>query len=114
MKNDLLLKFVAWMATTVGKDALQEVIESQTLKANAYLQEENRVLREHLRNKFGCKRICLNDSQRRRLATRGAELNRYLLSKVTNLFTPATILLWHKKLIAQKYDGGAKQKRWPA
>ena len=110
MKNDLLLKFVAWMATTVGKDALQEVIESETLKANAYLQEENRVLREHIRNKFGCKRICLNDSQRRRLAARGAELNRYLLSKVTNLFSPATILAWHRKLIAQKYDGGPNQK----
>ncbi len=38
-----------------------------------YLQEENRVLREHLK----CKRIRFTDVQRRRLASKGKAPGRY-------------------------------------
>ncbi len=70
-----------------------------------YLKEENRVLRELL----GDKRPRLNDEQRRRLAIRGKSLGRMLLSTVCSIVTPDTILRWHRKLIAQKYDGSARR-----
>ena len=68
-----------------------------------YLKEENRVLRELL----GDKRPRLNDEQRRRLAIKGNALGRKLLSTVCGIVTPDTILRWHRKLIAIKYDGNA-------
>jgi hypothetical protein len=71
-----------------------------------YLKEENRVLRE----KLGDRRIRRNDDQRRRLAIRGKSLGRKLLAEVTTLFTPDTILAWHRRLIALKYDGSKQRK----
>jgi putative transposase len=46
-----------------------------------------------------------NDDQRRRLAVRAKALGRKLLAEVATLVTPDTLLTWHRKLIAQKYDG---------
>src|ERR1700687_2564990 len=69
-----------------------------------YLREENRVLREQM----GGRRLRLNDDQRRRLATKAQGLGRKLLAGVATLVTPETLLAWHRKLIAQKYDGSGK------
>jgi putative transposase len=66
-----------------------------------YLQEENRVLREQV----GSKRLRLNDDQRRRLAVRAKKLGRRVLREVATIVTPETLLAWHRKLIARKYDG---------
>lgn len=71
-----------------------------------YLKEENRVLRELI----GTKRPRLNDKQRRRLAAHGKTLGRKLLSTCCRIVTPDTILRWHRKLIAEKYDGSANRK----
>jgi hypothetical protein len=70
-----------------------------------YLGEENRVLREQ----FGDRRLRFNDDQRRRLAARAKGLGRKLLGEVASLDTPDTLLAWHRKLIAQKYDGHEKR-----
>jgi len=70
-----------------------------------YLREENRVLREQL----GGRRLRLNDDQRRRLAARAKGLGRKLLAEVATIVTPETLLGWHRKLIAQKYDGSGKR-----
>jgi transposase InsO family protein len=67
----------------------------------AYLQEENRVLREL----HGKKRLRFNNDQRRRLAAKGKALGRRVLREVGTLVTPDTILRWHRELIARKYDG---------
>jgi len=67
----------------------------------AYLQEENRVLREMQ----GRKRLRFNDDQRRRLAAKGRALGRRLLRDIGSVVTPDTILRWHRELIARKYDG---------
>jgi Integrase core domain. len=72
-----------------------------------YLREENRVLREQLGNR----RLRFNDDQRRRLAVRAKGLGRKLLMEIATLVTPATLLAWHRKLIAQKYDGSARRRR---
>jgi hypothetical protein len=66
-----------------------------------YLREENRVLREQL----GGRRIRLNDGQRRRLAARARALGRKVLAEVATIVTAETLLAWHRKLIAHKYDG---------
>lgn len=71
-----------------------------------YLREENRVLREQLGNR----RLRFTDDQRRRLAMRAKDLGRKLLAEVGSLVTPDTLLAWHRKLIAQKYDGSARRK----
>jgi hypothetical protein len=79
----------------------QEVIE--------YLRTENQVLRE----KLGPKRILLNDDQRRRLAVKGKTLGRKMLEEVGTLFTPDTILRWHRMLIAQKWDYSDRKQQQP-
>ena len=66
-----------------------------------YLREENRVLRG--------RRVWLNDDQRRRLAAKAKGLGRKLLAEVATIVTPETLLAWHRKLIAQKYDGSGKR-----
>jgi putative transposase len=71
-----------------------------------YLLEENRVLREQI----GSRRMRFNDNQRRRLAVKAKRLGRKLLARVATIVTPATLLAWHRKLIAKKYDGSASRR----
>ena len=71
-----------------------------------YLQEENRVLRAQL----GARRLRLNDDQRRRLAVKAKKLGRRLLAQVATIVTPETLLAWHRKLVAQKYDGSEQRR----
>jgi putative transposase len=71
-----------------------------------YLREENRVLREQL----GARRLRFTDEQRRRLAAKAKLVARRVLDEIADLVTPDTLLAWHRKLIAQKYDGGAKRR----
>src|SRR5437899_557851 len=66
-----------------------------------YLIEENRVLREQVSGR----RLRFSDDQRRRLAAKAKELGRRVLTQVATIVTPETLLAWHRKLIAQKYDG---------
>jgi hypothetical protein len=76
----------------------QQVIE--------YLMEENRVLREQI----GSQRLRFSDDQRRRLAAKATKLGRKLLALVATIVTPETLLAWHRKLIAQKYDESSSRK----
>jgi len=71
-----------------------------------HLKEENRILRE----KLGTKRILLNDSQRMRLARLGKQLGRSVLADACSIFSPDTILRWHARLVARKYDGSKNRK----
>lgn len=70
-----------------------------------YLREENRVLRAQV----GSRRLRFDDDQRRRLAVRAKVLGRRVLAEVATIVTPETLLRWHRKLIAQKYDGSARR-----
>jgi transposase InsO family protein len=71
-----------------------------------YLVEENRVLREQIGNR----RLRFTDDQRRRLAVRAKEIGRSALSGISTIVTPETLLAWHRKLIASKYDGSDRRK----
>jgi putative transposase len=77
----------------------------QQQDAIEYLREENRVLREQLKGK----RIRFTDDQRRRLAERAKGLGRKALDDIATLVRSETLLAWHRKLIAQKYDGSARR-----
>src|SRR3989441_5866250 len=68
-----------------------------------YLTEENRVLREQMGNR----RMRFTDNQRCRLAARAKRLGRKILEQVATIVPSATLLAWHRKLIAKKYDGSA-------
>jgi putative transposase len=70
-----------------------------------YLREENRVLREQL----GGRRLRLSEDQRRRLGAKAKGLGRKILAEVATIVTPETLLAWHRKLIARKYDGSGKR-----
>jgi len=83
----LLLIVASWI-----NEEQQRVIE--------YLRTENQILKE----KLGKKRILLNNDQRRRLAVKGKIIGRNLLEQFGTLFTPDTILRWHRHLIRQKWD----------
>jgi hypothetical protein len=59
--------------------------------AIAYLQADNRVLRERLRTG----RLRFTDAERRLLAEKGEALGRTLLAELATLATPETILRWY-------------------
>jgi putative transposase len=75
-------------------------INQQQQNAIECLIAENRILRE----KIGKKRILLTDDQRRRLAVKGKVPGRKALAEICGIFTPETILRWHRELMAKKWD----------
>src|SRR5262252_4709021 len=80
-------------------------MNQRQLQVIEYLREENRVLREQL----GERRLRLTDGQRRRVAAKAKGLERKLLAEVATIVTPETLLRWHRRLIAEKYDGSGKR-----
>src|SRR5262245_25210382 len=50
-----------------------------------------------------------SDEQPRRLAAKAKQLSRKLLNEVATIVTPETLLAWHLRLIAKKYDGTANR-----
>jgi putative transposase len=80
-------------------------MNQQQQHAIEYLREENRILRAQLGNR----RLRFTDEQRRRLAVRARLLGRKLLADVATVVSPETLLSWHRKLIASKYDGSARR-----
>ena len=73
-------------------------VQRQQQEVIHYPITENRGLKEQI----GEKRILLNDDQRRRLAVKGKLLGRKRLQEIGTLFTPDTILRWHRTLVAMR------------
>ena len=82
-------------------------INRQQLEVIEYLKVENQVLREQLTGK----RLRFTDDQRRRLAAKAKTLGRKVLRNLETVVTPDTLLAWHRRLIAQKWDHRNKRKK---
>ena len=99
-----------------GDVCLAYCLDTELWKAIDFLKEQVRVLKEQQekkkKKKKKNKRILLDNRRRTRLAAKAKRLTRELLEATTVLFTPETVLAWHRKLIAQKYDG-SRNRRTP-
>ena len=93
-----------WHLLVVSLAALMNKEQQRLIE---YLQTENKVLKEI----HGGKRILLNDKQRLRLAVKGKVLGRKRLQAIATLFSPDTILRWHRRLVAKKWDYSSRRKR---
>src|SRR5919109_1605788 len=82
-------------------------VDQELLLRNEYLVTENRILRHQLTG-----RVRLRDGERTPLATMGQKLSKQALKEVATIVKPDTILAWHRKLVAQKFDG-SKQRKAP-
>jgi len=89
--------------------ALAGWINQQQRDVIDYLQEENRVLREQI----GARRLRFTDDQRRRLSARARTLGRRLLREIATIVIPHTLLVWHRTLIDEQYDGSRGPGRPP-
>lgn len=85
---------------------LGEVHDYQA-KVIEYLIAENRTLKQQL----GKRRLRLTDDQRRLLAVKGNGLGRKVLAEIASIVTPDTILRWHRRLIAKKWDYSERKKK---
>jgi hypothetical protein len=79
-------------------------VDEEILLRNEYLATENRILRGQLKG-----RLRLTDGERRTLAEIGKRLGRQALAEVATLVSPETILAWHRRLVARKFDGSKKR-----
>jgi transposase len=80
-------------------------VDQELLVRNEYLVTENRILRHQLKG-----RVRLSDGERKTLAEIGYKLGKHALEEVATIVKPATILGWHRKLVAQKFDGSTQRK----
>jgi transposase InsO family protein len=80
-------------------------VDEQLLLRNEYVVEENRILRNHIAG-----RVQLTDAERQTLAESGKKLGKQALKEVATIVKPDTILAWHRKLVAQKFDGSEQRK----
>jgi hypothetical protein len=54
--------------------------------------------------------VYLTHAERKTLAEIGKKLGKQALAEVAHVVTPDTILAWHRKLVAQKFDGSPQHK----
>jgi putative transposase len=75
-------------------------VDQELRLRNEYLAAENRILRAQLN---GCLR--LSDAERATLGEIGFRLGRKALSEVATVAQPDTIVAWHRRLTARKFEG---------
>jgi transposase InsO family protein len=79
-------------------------VDQELLLRNEYLVTENRILRHQIN-----RRVCLSDGERTTLADIGHKLGKRGLEEVATIVTPDTILAWHRRLVARKFDGSQRR-----
>src|SRR5215510_9951913 len=75
-------------------------VHRQQLIVIEFLQAENRLLKERLRGK----RIRFTDVERAFLARKAKAVGRKALLQLDTIVTPDTLMRWHRRLVAQKWD----------
>jgi len=73
-------------------------VDQELLLRNEYLVAENRVLRNQVQGRL-------------RLNELGIRLGRKALAEVATVVKPETILAWHRRLVAKKFDGSKRRSR---
>jgi len=79
-------------------------VDQELLLRNEFLVTENRILKNQIKG-----RLQLTDLERISLAEIGKRLGRMALAEVAQIVRPETILGWHRKLIAKKFDGSKQR-----
>ena len=80
-------------------------VDQELLLRNEYLMRENRVLQAQIKGP-----LRLTDGERRTLAEIAKKLGKKALEEIANIVKPDTLLAWHRRLIAKKFDGSKKRK----
>src|SRR6266853_5845952 len=80
-------------------------VDQALLLRNEYLVTENRILRRQITG-----RVRLTDGERKTLAAIGQKLGKQALKDVATIVKPDTILAWHRRLVAKKFDGSTQRK----
>jgi putative transposase len=80
-------------------------VDEELLLRNEYLATENQILRKQIEG-----RVILTDTERQSLAEIGKKLGKQALEDIATIVKPDTILAWHRKLVAQKFDGSRQRK----
>jgi hypothetical protein len=80
-------------------ESITESVDEELRLRNAYLQAENRMLRQQING-----RIQLMDGDRKALAELGQQLGKKALEEIATIAKPNTILAWHRTLADQKVD----------
>jgi Homeodomain-like domain len=80
-------------------------VAQELLLRNEYPVTENRILRQQITS-----RVRLSDGERKALAEIGKKLGKQGLAEAATIVKPETILAWHRKLVAQKFDGSIQRK----
>jgi putative transposase len=92
---------------TILEFIAKDQIEPALLAQIDYLKAENRILSAEVQTKN------LNDSQRKilaELAIKIRTISKAVFEDSVNIVKPETILKWHRKLVAQKFDGTKNRK----
>lgn len=98
MRNGRWLRLLAYVTGSVNQELLLR---------NEYLAAENRILRAKLPA-----RLRLSNPERATLAEIAKRLGRKALREIACVARPETILMWYRKLVAQKFDG-SKHRQYP-
>ena len=80
-------------------------VDQELLLRNEYLVTENRILRHQIKG-----RVRLSNGERTTLAEIGKKLGKQALAEVATIVQPDTILAWHRRLVAKKFDGSQQRK----
>jgi putative transposase len=75
-------------------------VDQELLLRNEHLATENRILRNQVKG-----RLRLTNDECMSLAELGKPLGRKVREEVAQIVRPETILAWHRKLVAKKFDG---------
>ena len=78
-------------------------VDEELLLRNEYLVAENRVFGNQNQG-----RLRLTDGERRSLAEIGKRLGKQALDEVASIVNPDTVLGWHRKLVAKKFDSSTR------
>jgi putative transposase len=80
-------------------------VDQELLLRNEYQVTENRILYSQIKG-----RAHLRDGERKTLAEIGKKLGKQALAEVATIVTPETILAWHRRYVAKRFDGSKQRK----